>query len=450
MKNVIYILLSIIFLVKCSDMETKWVVKCEPAGPGNYRINGISSLRTDNYITGTYWISDKKPVCITAKYSEKGELLWHTVYEAQDFISAKGYAIRAITSEIIDIKHEIFVLAQTVDSKGFNAMVLVKYDSLGNLLWDKIVQRSRGMVTGALINDYLNNLYVAGWTDQSTDSKEIFIAKYRPSGDLIWQSKYQNQNLSFDTLRFCIGKNGQFIIAGVQKQTDDFFYMKYDSLGKFINFIEHETLGNTSSIADVQTDENGNVYVLGTTNNNETSKDYVILMYNQKDSLILEKFIDGPAHQDDIANALVLEESAAESLFIFVIGSSMNEVGIEEVLTVKYAQSGEQIWTKTFKGRKDEPAEPLQRAPYLICPSCNTDRTNFYITGYVGDDVLVLKHSTRGFISWFTRYSTPGAINRPTAFKGSCVAIESKTERGTDACLMKFGKAEQLGIIRWD
>ncbi len=443
-------ILSIIFFVKCSDMETKWVVKCEPAGPGNYRINDISSLKTDNYITGAYWMSDKEPVCITAKYSEEGELLWHTIYRSQDFESARGYTIRAFFADLVDRQPEIFVLTQTTDTKGFNALVLIEYDSLGNLQWDKIVQRSHSNLTGVLINDYLNNLYVAGWTEVGRDSREIFIAKYRSSGDLAWLNKYQKRNLKFDTLLFCVGNNGQSLIAGVHKNTNDLFYIKYDSLGRFVDLIEHETFGNTNSIADIQTDKNGNVYILGTTNNNETGKDYVLLIYDQNDSLFLEKDFDGATHQDDIAHALILEESTPESLFVFAVGSSVNEAGIEEVLTVKYDQNGEQMWTKTFKGRKNEPAEPFLCSPHLIYTSCSTDRLNFYIAGSVGDDVLVLKHSTRGFISWFTRYATLGAINRPTAFTGFCIAIESKTEKGSDAYLMKFGKAEQLGIIRWD
>lgn len=426
------------------------MVKCEPAGPGNYRINGISSLKTDYYITGSYWAVNEDTMCITAKYNENGALLWHKIYEAENFKNAEGYAVCALTEELVDIKHEIFVLAHTKDKKGSNSVVLIKYDSLGNLNWDHVVQKSRNKINSVLFNDYLNNLYIAGWLELSQDSKEIFVVKYRPSGDLIWQSKYRNKELDFDTLCFCLGKNGQFLIAGASEQTNRFFYIKYDSLGQNTGLVEHIASGKNNSIADIQTNDKGNIYLLGTTHNTETGKDYITLIYNEKDSLVFEQVFDGPSHKDDIANTLVIGGPVEESLFVITVGSSVNKAGIEEVLTIKYDLRGDQLWTKTFKGRKHERAIPMLSSPGRIYRLCNTSRTNFYIIGTINNDVLIFKHSTKGFISWFTRYSTPGAVNRPSAFRGFCVAIESKTEKGVDAYLLRFGKAEQLGIIRWD
>lgn len=431
-------------------METKWVVKCEPAGPGNYRINGMTTLKKDYYITGAFWTADHDSVCITAKYDEDGNLLWHNTYEPENSIITQGCAVHALTQELVDITHEIFVLARIKDSKGLNTVALIKYDSFGNIQWDKSIKRSRKKINSVLLNDYMNDLYIAGWFEVTENSKEIFIAKYHPSGNLVWQSKYRNKALLYDTLCFCLGKNGQFLMAGAAEFSNRFFYIRYDRLGNFINLIEYETSGSKNSIADILTDNSGNVYILGTSYNNKTGKDYLILVYDECDSLILEQSFDGPAHKDDIACALIIDTSVEDTVYVFALGSSMSETGIEEVLTVKYDLGGEQLWTKTFKGRKNECAEPVLRSPRLIYPSSQMKQTNYYITGYVGDDILILKQSTKGFISWFTRYSVPCAVNRPTAYHGYGVTIESKTEKGLDAYLMKFGKAEQLGIIRWD
>lgn len=470
MKNIVYIVLSIILVVNCSEMETKWEVKFEPAGPGNYRINGISSSRTytslhnhdprvkgvpfsmirSYVVTGAFWTEEKESVCITANYDADGELIWHTVYESQDLKSSKGNAIRAITGEIVEVKYDIYVLAQTTDLKGVNAVVLLQYDSLGNVQWDKVIERSRGEITSVLLNDHLNNLYIAGWTTNSADSINIFIAKYRPSGEHAWLNKYHNPTFVFDALKFGLSKNGQFLVAGHLRHNKDFFFMKYDSLGKLVKLTKCETSLQEISLADAQIDKHGNVYLLGTTHNNKTGKDYVTVVYDKNDSLLFEKCFDGPAHQDDVANALIVEDSYAGSLYVYAIGSSENENGMKEVLTVKYDQLGNEIWTRTFKGRRNESTKPCLRGPGIIYSPIQHDVKNFYITGYVGDDVLVLKHSTKGFIFWFTRYSKIGTICRPTAFRGYCIGIESVSDKLSDAYLMKFGKAEQLGIIRWD
>ena len=470
MKNIVYIVLSIIWVVNCSEMETKWEVKFEPAGPGNYRINGISSSRTyaspNNYdhrvkgnffskthsyvVTGAFWTDEKESVCITANYDADGELIWHTVYESQGLRSSKGNAIRAITGEIVEVKHDIYVLAQTTDLKGVNAVVLIQYDSLGNVQWDKVIEKSRGEITSALLSDHLNNLYIAGWTTNSAGSIDIFIAKYRPSGELVWLNKYHYPTLVFHALKFSFSKNGQFLVAGHLKDNKDFFFMKYDSLGQLINLTKCETSIQEISLADARIDEHGNVYLLGTTHNDKTGEDYVTVVYDKNDSLLFEKCFDGPAHQDDVANALIVEDSYAGSLYVFAIGSSDNEDGVSEVLTVKYDLTGNEIWTKAFKGRKNELAKPYLYGPRIIRSPTQHDVNNFYITGYVGDDVLLLKHNTKGFISWFTRYAKVGTVCRPTAFRGFCIGVESVSDKGSDAYLIKFGKAEQLGIIRWD
>jgi hypothetical protein len=344
-------------------METKWVVKCEPAGPGNYRINGISSSRTytssNNYdhrvkgvssskthsyvVTGAYWTNEKESVCITVNYDADGKLLWQTIYGSQGLKSSKGNAICAITGEIVEVKHDIYVLAHTTDLKGINAVVLIQYDSLGNVQWDKIVEKSRGEITSALLNDRLNNLYIAGWTSNSADSVDIFIAKYRASGELVWLSKYHNPAFIFDDLKFDLSKNDQFLVAGYLKHKKDFFFMKYDSLGKFLNMTKCETSIQEISLADARIDEYANIYLLGTVQNDKSDKDYVIAVYDKNDSILFEKYIDGPAHHDDVATALIVEDPYAESMYVYVIGSRENEDSVSEVLTVKYDISGNEI-----------------------------------------------------------------------------------------------------------
>ena len=169
MKNIVYILLLMVLFIKCGDMETKWVIKCQPAGPGNYRINSISSQKKDLYITGAYWAADQDSVCITAKYSEDGELLWHKVYPAENFTKTEGCAVYASTRELVDISRDIYILAHTEDEKGSNAVVLIKYDSLGNQHWDHIIQRSRSRINSVLFSDCQNNLYIAGWFESTQD-----------------------------------------------------------------------------------------------------------------------------------------------------------------------------------------------------------------------------------------------------------------------------------------
>jgi len=444
-------ILAIIFLIKCSDMETKWLVKCEPAGPGNYRINGIASLRKHSYVVAsTFWPIDEQPRCITADYDENGDLIWYTPYITKGIRASKAIAVRAFPSGIIDVTHDIYVLAQTTDPIGVERVVLIKYDSLGNANWDKIIEKSKDEITSTLLNDQLNNIYIAGWSKHVRVPADIFIAKYRPSGECVWINNFQDPSIEFDSLIFALNNNGQFLIAGYLIDHEDFFYMIYDSLGKLINIKKCVTPVQEILLTDAQIDDHRNIYLLGGSYSDSSGSDYYIAVYDNNDSLIFEEAYDGPAHLEDIATNVIVEELSPESLYIYIVGSSENEDSCSEVRTVKYDIAGNELWTKTLKGRKNEPAIPCLCGPLKIHARTGQDVEYFYIAGSLGDDIFIIKHSTRGFITWFTRYSTPDALNRLTAFSGYGFAIESRTENTIDAYLGKFGKSEQFGIIRWD
>jgi hypothetical protein len=451
MKYFVYIIVSIVFLVKCSDMEIKWVKKFEPAGKGNYRINGIASLRKQGYvIVSTFWSTDKNPICITASYDENGELIWHTAYETNDKVATKAIAVRATPSGLIEVAHDIFVLARTTDLTGEDRIVLIKYDSLGNMQWDKVIERLKGAVTSKLLSDHLNNIYIAGWTIQATDPANIFIAKYRPSGELVWTIYSRAPSIYLDSLSFALNNKDQFLVAGCLTDNEDFFYTVYDSLGQQIKEKKCATAIQEISLTDAQIDDHGNVYLLGTSYSDSSGSDYIITVYDKSDSLIFEESYDGPAHLEDIATAMIVDELSPESLCIYIIGSSENEDTLNEVCSVKYDITGNELWIKTLKGRKNEPAEPNLCGPSTLPPRTPQDNEHFYLAGSMGDDVFILKHSTRGFITWFIRYSTPHAVNRVAALSGFCLGLESRTESTVNAYILKYGKAEQLGIIRWD
>ena len=132
MKKIYFSTLIVIFST-CSQIEVEWVKKIEPAGSGNYRINCLTCNASNIFVTGTYWTEKKDPRCLTAAYNSRGALVWHKIYGQSQFRSSAGTSILANV-------FGIHVLAQTTDTLGIKNVVLIKYDTLGNLLWEMVLE----------------------------------------------------------------------------------------------------------------------------------------------------------------------------------------------------------------------------------------------------------------------------------------------------------------------
>ena len=317
MKKHMYVTISILLFLCCSEMETKWTGKFDAAGPGNYRINSIYSSKTGTYVTGTHWTTDKGPFCITAKYDPNGELEWHKIYEQQYLKAAQGKSILVTKEHALDTVPDIYVLCQANDIHGIKKVVLIKYDSLGNIQWDKVIEESTGEITSKILLDYQGNIYIAGWSTNPRDSINIFIAKYEPSGELAWFTKYYNPSLVFRDLKFDIRKGDQILIGGALEKTQDFFFMRYGSLGNFLSVTKYESPEQENILVDIKMGVEGSVYLTGTSFSNESNNDYLTVAYDKDNNLLWAKRFDS-VRLDDVARAIAVDESSN----VYVTGSS--------------------------------------------------------------------------------------------------------------------------------
>jgi len=444
MRKFIYLTCIVFLFLCCSEIEIKWTKKFDAAGLGNYRINDLYSFR-DIYVTGAYWASDQNTSCITAKYSEEGELEWFNTYKQQNPKITEGKSILIIKGDVVEDNPDVCVLMESADMNNIRNAILIKYDSLGTIEWEKIIEESPGAIESKIFADDQNNIYVAGWKKNSEESITIFIAKYRSSGEFVWSSEYYNLSLSSSNLKFNINSGNQFLISGIIENSWDFFFMRYDGQGKFLGFTTCETPEQEIILADAKIDNEGNVYLTGTTLSSETGNNYITVAYDKNNNVLWRKHFDGENHLDDVSQALSLDDSSN----VYVTGSSETQKGITEIVTVKYNQDGDELWTETFKGRKKESTEPYFLRPGFIHYERSSTVSNFYIAGCIGDDVLILRYNTNGLQKWAARYGKEGT-NIPTAFSGWCVAVESMSEEGSDVFIIKYGKSEQFGILRWD
>ena len=435
----------LLFLVSCSEMETKWTREIDALGPGNYVVNSISSLKNETYVIGTYWQGLEDSQCFTAMYHKDGSLDWFSVFESPGVKKAAGIEIVASTSsaEQVGAEKEVYVLVKTTGANGHQSVVLAGYDTLRNVDWQNIVISSEGTLDAVLLADHVGNLYVAGYERDSEDRSNIYVGKYNESGDVAWFTKYYNEELDFTDLQYDMMRPDYLLMAGVLKTSGELFYIRYDASGQFMGYTIHGDLG-VNELSSVKIDPEGNVYMTANIDDPEHGEDFLTIAYDRNNNLSWTSQYDGAAHLSDRPKAIAVDES----LNVYVGGMSENEEGMPVLTIVKYDCAGSSVWVANLP-QKDA-AELILMEPRYIPMGRYDEERYLYISGMTGDKAFIARCNLDGVFSWSDQYGKSGMITEPTAMSGRVLAFQSIEDGRSHARIMKFGPSMIVGLARWD
>jgi hypothetical protein len=268
----------------------------------------------------------------------------------------------------------------TLINNGDDDMFIAKYNSSGNLLWAKSAggvgwESGSGISCDASGNAYLTGRFSASLslgsnTLTSSGSDDIFLAKYDPSGNVVWATKAGGSD--FEEVTSVVNdNNGNSYITGSYRSdpvsfgsttftiahpsTSDLFLAKYDNTG---NLIWVRTAGGT--YADVGYDisiHGSNLYLVGTfmsnaitfgttTINNSSGNDLetFIVNYDLNGNVVWAKSIPSQGHNTGngiSANATNLFITGAYSGSYLKLGSdSLVNIGTTNVYVAKYNYTG--------------------------------------------------------------------------------------------------------------
>ena len=116
--------------------------------------------------------------------------------------------------------------------------------------------------------DKQNNVYVAGYIQNSGTAYDYFLIKYTPAGNTIWSKTYNGLGNNYDViLSLFVDDYGNSYVTGYSQWSnagDDCATVKYDSSGnlKWVRLYDYGfNLSDRGRI--VKVDYNQNVYVAG-------------------------------------------------------------------------------------------------------------------------------------------------------------------------------------------
>jgi uncharacterized delta-60 repeat protein len=393
---------------------------------GNIYITGYSEGSVNDYI-------------FLVKYDESGTQVWNATWDSTDKDIGTGVAVDSVGN--------LFIAGYT---NSFGApdydVLLVKYDSSGNELWN--------VTTGSVINDYgngiavdsLDNVYIAGEVHGS-GGFDALLAKYNNTGTEQWSKSYGlsedndygrsvkldaggNAYLTGYTTSFGAGEDdailvkydkygtyqwsatwggadddsGEDLIIDSAKRTYitgftesfgkggcDAFLIKFDSSGLQL---WNRTWGGSSHDfgRGIASDPAGNVYIAGDSLSfGAGSKDMILVKYDQHGIQIWNKTWGGPNH--DAGRGIAIDSDGN----VYIVGetSSFGGAGTSAFLT-KYNSMGTQIWNLTFA-----------KSDYDVGRGIAIDSSNdIYIMGdteSIGGgsyDTFLAKYNSSGFLLW--------------------------------------------------
>ncbi len=238
---------------------------------------------------------------------------------------------------------------------GDNGFILLKYDQNGNLLWDKFWQNGTLWLGEAfeVDTDEAGNAYFCGGSyNPGTDSWDLDVLKYNPSGTFQWVRTWnggfqdKGKDISYDG-------NGHLYVAGyadtsLMEFIPDACLVKYDTSGNLLWGrtwqSENESNGNGVAI-----DGLGNAYLAGTTSNDETHVDALLVKYDPNGNQIWNR--TWITSNFDFGEGVVTDGSNN----VYLAGkTNISGPLVYDALLVKYDTNGNQLWNKTWDGGYDE------------------------------------------------------------------------------------------------
>lgn len=309
--------------------------------------------------------------------------------------SGQGAGHESNTKISVDTHGNVFVIgAYQSDSITFETFTLynsggwdifiLKYDSIGNLLWTKNIGNSGDELAYSCETDATGNLIIAGM--------------------------YNSDSISID--------NTTIIDNGIT----DIFIFKCDSLGNMLWFKGVGSIGNDQGYA-VSTDAFGNIYISGwydsssisfgtVTLTNQGSGDIFVAKYNESGNIIWAKSAGGVGSElvsasncDNFGNFYVMGYFNSSTI-IFGTDTLTNSGG-NKVFIVKYNSNGNIIWARGYGNVGLQPSFDLITSDafgntYIAgyFDSSNITFGAFTITNTGNTDIFIVKHDSLGNVLW--------------------------------------------------
>jgi uncharacterized delta-60 repeat protein len=305
-------------------------------GSGNVYVTGTSS--------GDY---------LTIKYNSVGQQQWIARYNGPGNLGDEANAIAVDNSGNVYVTgssydpNTIYDYATIKYNSAGQQQWVARYDGPAN----------NDDEATAVAVDNTGNVYVTGYSSPTGSSQDYDYAtiKYNSAGQQQWVARYNGPgNFTDVATAIAVDGSGNVHVTGRSVGSPgagfsgDYATIKYNSAGQEQWVARYNgPLGNGSdAAAAIAIDGAGNVYVTGESDGISSAFDYATIKYNSTGQQQWVARYNGPANSEDIATAIVLDGAGN----VYVTGGSVNTNGLPDYATIKYNSAGQEQWVARYDG----------------------------------------------------------------------------------------------------
>ncbi|PSR01029.1 MAG: hypothetical protein BRD50_09335 [Bacteroidetes bacterium SW_11_45_7] len=344
---------------------------------------------------------------VTTKYDSSGNLLWQREFNGNADSSDQA------TDIAIDENHNVIVTGFSYsDTTNDKNLITIKYDSSGNKQWINAYNGTGDQddVPAAVVVDGNDNIYVTGGSFGIGTSYDVVTMRYSPSGTQDWLDRYDNAQLPDVPVTMEEDDGRIYVSGGTSPDTISVDYL--DILYRAADGAKRVTTDpgpgiGVSQVSDIAVDHNGDVYVTGSVIGSNGNYDFKTMKMD--DSLNVQWKVTYDRELDDKATDVEVDTNGN----VYVAGFTTLEY--KDYTLVKYDSSGNGQWKRHFDGnagRDDKPAglvvEPNGTA-YITGTSKGEESKNF----------VTIKYATNGRKKWERVGSIANTTTSPIASSSS-------------------------------
>lgn len=259
----------------------------------------------------------------------------------------------------------------------------------------------------AIAMDAQGFIYVTGTTENAGTNNDWTTIKYNPDGDTVWVRNFASPG-AYNERASCIavGPSGNIYLTGytMSSGAGDYFTIKYRPNGDTAWTRRYNGTGNSYDFAHwVTVDDQENVYVTGYSRGYSYQDDIATVKYDSSGNQVWVARFNGQGNYNDKGHKVIADNNG----YVYVTGYvNPNSSGtLYDYVTIKYnAITGDTVWARYFNGQADS----SDMARDIVVDILG----NVYVTGsarYPGtsSDIITIKYDASGSQQWVARYNNP-------------------------------------------
>ncbi len=265
--------------------------------PNSIALDGSGNV----FVTGNGDSTGSGQDILTVKYNSAGTQQWIKRINGSLNLTDAGNSV------VTDKGGNAYICGMITQTSGNDNGIIIKYknDATGTKMWERYVNLTATTGAETLVSLKLDTsrtkIYAAGHSYGSGFfNTDYTLSKYDSAGNLQWQKVYDHPGSIYEfAYGLAVDKNENSYITGITfAATSDFLTVSYNSAGTFKWVKTFNGASNGEDLMNrnnsVAADKNGNVYVAGSSYDTVKGSQMTAVKYKQSSfTLNLTTFIEG-------------------------------------------------------------------------------------------------------------------------------------------------------------